>query len=657
MVKFFNSKNSLSTWLINKVRNYRTNLAELKVVTLGVLFISSSLLTLRHFGYSQSLETLTFDQLVRWQKQLPPDPRILLVTIAEEDLRQQGNWPFSDLAYAQVLENLQSWDAKVIGLDIYRDLPVEEGRQKLIKQLKKPNVFSIRSIDILKGTPAPSELPPEQVGFNDLPIDPDGVIRRNIIFAIPEEEEFLTSFALLLASAYLEDEGIKQEENEDNPEYLQLGKATFIPLTPSSGGYQKADTGGYQILFDYRNSHKVAQEVSFSDVLAGDINPDLVKDKIVIIGSTAPSLKDDMLTPYSRGLLTHAQMPGVIIHGQSVSQILDVATGERSLRWFWTEWLEGFWIITWVVLGGISGWLSRHPLSLTISAALGLGVLSSITIIIFFHSGWIPFASPALGFFLTIGVAVTYQSYQDHQQHKMVMKLLGQNTSPEIANALWQGRDYLLKSGKLPGKKLTATTMFVDIKGFSTISEKMPPENLLNWLNELLDAMTHEVIKREGAINKFTGDGLMAVFGVPLSHFHTEEIQKDAQRCVSCALAISDRLEEMNHNWLKRSLPVIQVRIGIFTGPVVVGSLGGKDRLEYGVIGDSVNIASRLESCEKSRQPSNCRILIAKDTLVHLEDKVEVEGWGPIALKGKEQMVDVYRVTGRCLSKSRNLIS
>ncbi|MGB7518357.1 MAG: adenylate/guanylate cyclase domain-containing protein [Spirulinaceae cyanobacterium] len=654
MVRFFNSKNSLSTWLTDKVKNSWDNLAELKIVTLGILLISSSLLGLRYLGYSQALELLAFDQLVRWQKDLPPDQRILLVTIAEEDLRQQKDWPIPDLTYAQVLENLQAWDAKVIGLDIYRDLPVEKGRTELIKQLQEPNVFAIRSIDIFKGTPAPPELPPEKVGFNDIPVDPDGVIRRNIIFAIPQGEEFLTSFALLLASAYLEDQDIKQEESEENPEYLQLGEATFIPLTPNSGGYQNVDAGGYQVLFDYRNRHQVATEVSFDDVVLGNIDPDLVKDKIVIIGSTAPSLKDAMLTPYSRGLLASAQMPGVIIHAQSVSQILDAATGERPLRWFWSEWVEGLWIVAWVALGGVVGWLLRHPLSLTISAGVGLGILLSTATVVFFQAGWIPLASPAIGFFLTIGVAVTYQSYQDHQQHQMVMKLLGQNTSPEIANALWQGRDYLLKSGKLPGKKLTATTMFVDIKGFSTISEKMPPENLLNWLNELLDVMTREVIKREGAINKFTGDGLMAVFGVPLSHFHTEEIQTDAQHCVNCALAISDRLEEMNANWLRRGLPVIQIRIGIFTGAVVVGSLGGKDRLEYGVIGDSVNIAARLEGCEKDRQPSNCRILIAKETLVHLKEKVEVEAWGLIALKGKEQMVDVYRVTGRLLPKSRN---
>jgi hypothetical protein len=110
---------------------------------------------------------------------------------------------------------------------------------------------------------------------------------------------------------------------------------------------------------------------------------------------------------------------------------------------------------------------------------------------------------------------------------------------------------------------------------------------------------------------------------------------------------IGDRLQELNRDWLARGLPVVQMRVGIFTGPVMVGSLGGKERLEYGVIGDSVNIASRLESCEKDRQTSLCRILIAQETLVHIEGQFQVESWGSLELKGRQHKVEVYRVVGR----------
>jgi class 3 adenylate cyclase len=196
----------------------------------------------------------------------------------------------------------------------------------------------------------------------------------------------------------------------------------------------------------------------------------------------------------------------------------------------------------------------------------------------------------------------------------------------------------------IPGRTLTATVLFSDIHNFTTISEQTSTDILMSWLNEYLRAMTQEVTTHHGLVNKFIGDALMAVFGVPLSHYNTAE---DARNAVSCALAMRDRLQELNHNWDKRGLPAIQIRIGIYTGSVMAGSLGGKERLEYGVIGDSVNIASRLESCEKDRQIDNCRILIARQTLIHVYGEFEVEFWGPLQLKGKQHSVEVYRVLGK----------
>jgi adenylate cyclase len=262
------------------------------------------------------------------------------------------------------------------------------------------------------------------------------------------------------------------------------------------------------------------------------------------------------------------------------------------------------------------------------------------------QSGWIPVVAPAIAFALSSATMVTYRAQQSQRQHQMVMTLLGQNTSKEIANALWENRDRLIESGKLPGQKLIATMLFTDIQGFSTISEQMPPEELLSWLNEYLEVMTEEVQNFQGIINKFTGDGLLAVFGVPVPRVDTKEIADDAQRAVACALAMGDRLTQLNPAWEQRGLTPVQMRVGIFTGEIVAGSLGGKNRLEYGVIGDSVNIASRLESCAKERQVDGCRILIAEETLTHLQGQFQVESWGAMALRGKQQTVEVYRVIG-----------
>jgi len=618
------------------------------LLSFATIAVAGIVLGVRHLGGLQSLELMAFDQMVRLRPDQGPDPRLLVVTISQHDLEAQKAWPFPDQVIAQLLRQLQTLKPRAIGLDLYRDLPVPPGHQKFVQELQQPNVFTIQNIDTLSGTEAPPKAPPDQVGFNDFAVDADGVVRRNVLFA-QGEKGILYSFSLRLAIAYLREQGITPEASQINPQYLQLGKAAFVPLKENPGGYQTIDDG-YQILLNYRSANNVARQIPLTQVLSGQINPNWVKDKIVLIGSTAPSLKDTIYTPYSPALKKNHKMAGVIVHTQMVSQLLDAATGERPLFWFWPEWAEVTWIVGWIVIGGVIGRVTYHPLALSIGVVLGLGACAGACFYLFTNAGWVPLAAPALGFILTVGAVVSYRSYQAQQKQKIVMTLLGQNTSPQIAQALWQGRDRLVKSGKLPGIRLTATMLFADIKDFSTTSEQMTPEALLEWLNKFLGVITNEVIQRQGIVNKFTGDGVMAVFGVPTCRLDTREVAQDARAAVACAMDISDRLEEMNQNWQRLGLPIIQMRVGIFTGPVVAGSLGGKDRLEYGVIGDSVNIAARLESCEKHRQPSNCRVLIGYETLVHLQGQFEVEPWGPLALKGKQQMVDVYRVVGPMLN-------
>ncbi|NEP08239.1 MAG: adenylate/guanylate cyclase domain-containing protein, partial [Okeania sp. SIO4D6] len=276
-----------------------------------------------------------------------------------------------------------------------------------------------------------------------------------------------------------------------------------------------------------------------------------------------------------------------------------------------------------------------------------LGVLVAISYGIFIKMGWIPVAAPILGIVMTSGIVIVYKIQASWQQQNMVMKLLGQQTSPEIAQALWQERSYLINSGILPPKTVTATILFTDLKNFSTISEKKTSEALMNWLNEYLSAMTDIVINHHGIVNKFTGDGVMAVFGIPVPRTSVEEIAIDAQNAVNCALAMGQHLSQLNQKWQQQNSPELKMRIGIYTGTVTVGSLGGKNRLEYGVIGDGVNIASRLESFDKERHPGICRVLIAQETLKYLDRKFSVEAWGNLNLKGKKIPVNVYLVTGK----------
>jgi adenylate cyclase len=426
----------------------------------------------------------------------------------------------------------------------------------------------------------------------------------------------------------------------------QLGDVVFKKLKPNSGGYQVLDASGYQILTNYR-SPNVAKIISLTNLLEEDFDAEWVKDKIVLVGVSAPSLQDLFFTPLS-AIAEEPRMPGVVIQAQMTSEILSAVLDGDRLFWYWPEWAEVLWIVTYAIAACTVAANSRQPLVLIVAIGVLLIVLWVSTFILFLQQGWIPVAAPTLAIISAVGAIVFYKESQAEQQQQMVMRLLGQQTSPEIADALWQSRDRLLESGRLPWQKVTATLFFSDIKGFSTISEEMQdcPEKLMGWLNEYLNAMSDEVLVHRGIVNKFMGDGMMAVFGVPIASTTEAEIAEDAQMAVNCALAIREKLVELNRDWEGRQLPAVQMRIGIFTGVAMVGSLGGKNRLEYAVIGDSTNTASRLESSFKERQVDDCRILIGKDTLEYLEGKFEVEDWGFLSVKGKKQTVEVYRVIG-----------
>lgn len=633
-------------------------------VVLASLAVSTAVVVANQSGLLEGFERLVYDQMVRLRhsgrqligSELPQDDRILIVTITESDLEQLAEFPLTDQTVAQAIAQLQRYDPAVIGLDMYRAIPKPPGRADLLEAFEAGNVIAItkRPDQRHPAIPPPEGIPPEQISFNDVIVDGDGAIRRSLIMgseiAPDGSSQLLFSLSLRLALHYLNAEGIEPEANPNNPEIMQLGPTPLIRLRPDSGGYGHTDAGGYQVMLDYRHPLAPARQVTLSEVLADQVAPHSIEGKVILIGPTAPSLKDLFYTPFTgAGVEDTHKMPGVVIHAQMVSQILDAATGSRSLLWTSVAWQEWFWIGLWAILSGSLAWRFREPVRLSstqIGLIFGLAVASFG---LFLLRGWVPVVAPAIAMVGTSTIVIASQAQQLARQRQMMLLLLGQNTSPEVANALWENRDRLLKSGKLPGKSAIATMLFTDIRGFSTLAEKNSPETLLDWLNEYLSTMAEAIQAHHGIINKFTGDGLMAVFGVPIVRESTVEIANDAAAAVACALNMANRLKQLNHHRRRQRLDPLQMRVGIFTGTVVVGSLGGQTRMEYGVIGDSVNIASRLESVDKARQDSDCRILIGHDTegiWPQIRTQFQVEDWGELTLKGREHPVTVYQVLG-----------
>ncbi|MGC1310216.1 MAG: EAL domain-containing protein [Phormidesmis sp.] len=373
------------------------------------LIITALLLGLRQIGGLQSLELLVFDRMVRGQADRGPDPRLLVVELTEEDIRNLGEWPMSDQAMADLLNALQVHQPKAIGVDIYRDIPQGEGYAALAEALKDPKVVAITGLGISADDriPPPPNLSSDQVGFNDFIIDSDGILRRSLLFAA-EGNEALYSFALQLSRKYLEEEGA---EFSVDLESLKIGATEFLPLNVNSGGYDSINPAGYQMLLDYRSSNWVARKVTLSEVMSGQVEPAWIEDKIVLIGVTAPSLKDFFYTPYSSEKNNEHVMSGVVVHAQAISQILSSVLDGRPLFWYWPEWAEAAWILGWSLAGGMVVWRLKRSALLGGVILGGLGSLAGLCFISFTMMGWIPFIAPALAFLLTSGVLITYQVF------------------------------------------------------------------------------------------------------------------------------------------------------------------------------------------------------------------------------------------------------
>ncbi|MGD1911311.1 MAG: CHASE2 domain-containing protein, partial [Rivularia sp. (in: cyanobacteria)] len=267
------------------------------------------------------------------------------------------------------------------------------------------------------------ENPDLKVGFSDVVEDTDGVIRRNLLLS-QESNDCPTQYSLglQLALKYLEAENIQAKF--DAREGLQIGNVKFKPLTSNSGAYQNMDAGGEQILFKYRNSNQVAEKVSATDILRNKDDrelEDLVKDRVVLIGYTAPSLKDIFNTPYSSGKSDlSGGMAGVEIHANSVSQILSTVLNGEKLFWFLPESGEAFWIFLWTLPGGFIGTQAFKDRKNSIIAGLGFPTVLIVgNLIIFFTlSGWIPVVTPALGFILAAGSVIGVNGYIEWEERR-----------------------------------------------------------------------------------------------------------------------------------------------------------------------------------------------------------------------------------------------
>jgi len=608
----------------------------------GLLITAPSITILLIFlyltGSLQIFELAAFDQFIRFRSQKPVDKKILIVGFTESDIQNLGMTILSDELLAQLIENLKKYQPVAIGLDIFRDLPEEPGYEKLVKVFEStPNLIGIRTV---VGNQNDSPINPSpildklnQVGANDIPTDADSKIRRFFLYLTDSEGKIVPSFGLKLATIYLQNLKIFPKPAAVNPEYLQLGKAVFIPFENNHGGYVQANAEGYQIILNYRSPEYTFQQVSVTDVLNNKVPPELIRDRIILIGSVAESKKDLFLTPYSSKIIgIPEKMSGVEIHANITSLIINSALGEMNLIKSLPEFLEWVWIFFWSIIGaGItwkwrySGGFSQFSGKSIIVLFVATGSLLSISYYAFLWSLWIPVITPLLAIWLsasaiTVLIAKTAGYIRD---------VFSRYLTDEVVANLLENPDGL----KLDCQRRKVTILMSDLRGFSAISERSEPETIFAMLNIYLEEMTEVINQYNGTIDEFIGDAILVIFGAPTQR------EDDAQRAVACAVAMQKSMPSVNAKLNELGLPEIEMGIGINTGEVVVGNIGCQKRSKYGVVGSNINLASRIESYTVGGE-----ILISGNTFEEVSSIVKIVQQKSVKIKGFPEPITIYQV-------------
>ncbi|MEH2372824.1 CHASE2 domain-containing protein [Nostoc sp.] len=387
---------------------------------LSSLAITALVFGARLVGFVESSEIQAFDLMMRSRPAEGLDPRLLVITIDDDDLaiQRQNNESLigasiSEKSLNKLLAKLNQYQPRAIGLDIYRDFKAKQ--PDLITRLQQTqNLVGVckgsdGTVNI-KGIKPPPEIPPGNLGFSDFIHDPDGVIRRHLLFMRQEATSFCPApfaFSLELAFLYLRPSEIQPKFTPDGN--LQLGKTIFPNLKSRTGGYQKIDANGGQILLNYRSSKQIAEQVKLTEFLSNPVNPNAIKDRIVLIGVVAKGDSPDTWpTPYGAPL--DEQMPGVLVQAHMISQILSAVQDGRPLLRVWSLWVEVVWIWGWSLVGGVLVWRKLSFPWLILAVSISFSVLYLVCFGLLISGAWVPFVPSALSLVAMVGLMSIYNS-------------------------------------------------------------------------------------------------------------------------------------------------------------------------------------------------------------------------------------------------------
>ena len=615
----------------------------------------------------------------------------VIVTIDEKSLSELGRWPWPRTTIARLIDKLKANGAKVVGFDIVFAEPDENSSLKTIaeitrevkqigikdkklsdmierkKALADTDAALARSIgraknitlgyffhtsqkdiahlsekDILqqdkgiansryqmiqsKTTPDDSTLirayaavtnlmplsrAAENSGYFNAQPDSDGSIRWSPL-VIKFGENYYASLSLSILLQYLDWPMLSLNMADFGVEGVKLGKI-LIP-TDESG----------RMLINYMGPARTFPHYSVSDVFNNRLPPENLRNKIVIVGATATGIYDLRVTPFS------AVYPGVEIHATVIDNILHQNFLQHSA---WTSFLDVCNIILFGFIMGIAVPRLRAVQGMLLALGLMVAFVIINTAIFSRFNTWLNMVYPVLTM-ATVYLGITvYRYVTEEREKKKIRGAFQYYLTASVINEMLKDPTKL----KLGGDKKDLSVLFSDIRGFTTVSEKLTPEELVHLLNEYLTVMTDIVFKYDGLLDKYMGDAIMAVFGAPLD-------QPDhALRACRTALGMMAELGVLQKKWLAEGRPVLNIGIGINTGEMVVGNMGSQMRFDYTVMGDSVNLGSRLEGINKEY---GTNIVISEFTQSSVKDALFCRELDSVRVKGKKLPVRIYELIG-----------
>jgi adenylate cyclase len=618
------------------------------------LLIGLIMIGLFLFGYSFSnigkiIEAKLYDTRFDLRGPREPSKDIIILAIDNVSIEELDSWPWPRTNHAKIVDLLKSYGAKSVGFDvIFNKLSREPENDKIFAEsiAKAGNVVlgSMLTGGAFSKVSSSSNNIEEAISYT-APDPYEEMLNGNISYGLANFNRDLDKSVRWGQLIYPLGDLMPSSQSINNEWEPTFALQVLKKYNPAMGKTVQEKYFDKPFLVNYAGPAHSYKTISFSHVLNGDLletgaksYADVFKGKIVLIGATAEVLHDTLTTPFTYD----EQMPGVEVHAATLDTIMN---GIEYIRVSATTNM----LIT-LLIGLLCTVLFTYlnPFVGFGAAILFSLIYSVVNIFLFIQSRiWLDWAAPIAVIMFVFAGIYSYRFFIEEREQRRVRGVFKRYMSPALVEEALKNPD------KVPSldicTKKFVTVLFSDIAGFTTMSEKFPPEEVKRILDEYLTAMTDIVFSNEGVLDKYIGDAVMAIYG----NINSVDPADDAFRCVKTAIEMQEKMKELRQKWVAEGSIAMQIRIGIHSGEALVGNFGSPLKMDYTVIGDTVNTAARLEGLNKD---FNSTVMISHSTYELVQNSIDVRSLGPAPVKGKSEAIHVYEVLGMSKEGSGKLV-